>query len=65
MHKAPISKVETSPLNSPAFLKASGIAKIPVPKAPLSKCTSVSLFLQEREEYHFQQIPYYEIKHIL
>lgn len=32
VHKRPTTKVPMAPNNNPAFLKAIGIAKIPVPK---------------------------------
>lgn len=46
MARIPITIVQIKPFNIPAFLKASGIAKIPVPKEPLSICINVSTFLQ-------------------
>lgn len=41
----PISTVPTVPTANPAFLNASGIANIPVPIFPFSKCIIVSQFL--------------------
>lgn len=38
VHNIPIKIVPTRPTIKPAFLKAIGIAKIPVPKELFSKC---------------------------
>lgn len=46
VHRMPISIVPTVPTRSPELQKALGIARIPVPKLPLSKWMSVSEFLQ-------------------
>lgn len=43
----PIKTVPSVPTVNPAFLKASGIAKIPVPMLPFSKWIIVSQFLYE------------------
>lgn len=52
MANIPIRIVQTNPFKRPAFLKASGIAKIPVPSEPFNICIKVSIFL-ERDKINF------------
>lgn len=51
MAKIPIRIVQTNPFKRPAFLKASGIAKIPVPNEPFNMCIKVSVFLEKKKLY--------------
>lgn len=44
--------VPSVPTANPAFLKASGIAKIPVPTFPFRRWIIVSQFLQVKQTYH-------------
>jgi hypothetical protein len=41
-----IMGIPTAPTTKPAFLNASGIANMPVPMFPFSKCSIVSALLQ-------------------
>lgn len=52
--KTPKSIVDIIPFTMPAYMKACGIAKIPVPRHPLSKWKRVSAFLKKCYyiEYH-------------
>lgn len=45
----PIIIVKINPVRRPEFLKASGIARIPVPKLPFSRWIIVSVFLKNIE----------------
>ena len=50
-----MKNVPTKPITSPAFKKALGMARIPVPKLPFSKWISVSVFLREEKVVaHYQ-----------
>lgn len=42
----PIIAVATSPNTSPAFIKAKGMANIPEPRLPFSRCINVSISLK-------------------
>lgn len=42
----PITAVATSPNTSPAFIKAKGIANMPEPRLPFSRCINVSISLK-------------------
>lgn len=44
--------VDTIPVAIPEFLNASGIARIPVPRHPLSKWMRVSAFLEKNTNDH-------------
>lgn len=45
-----MTAVETIPVAIPEYLKASGIARIPVPRHPLSKWIRVSAFLKKKRD---------------
>jgi hypothetical protein len=42
-----MNSVPATPITYPALKKAFGMARIPVPRLPFSKCSSVSVFLWE------------------
>lgn len=48
VHKNPMRIVPTTPISNPAFRKASGIARIPVPRLHFKRCIKVSPFLEQQ-----------------
>lgn len=49
MHMKPTIRVPIAPKSKPEFLKAIGIAKIPVPKELFNKCAKDPVVLQIKE----------------
>lgn len=52
----PTTTVPISPLSSPACLKAIGMARMPDPREPLSKCNKAPVVLCRKDIYFFKYI---------
>lgn len=52
----PMVAVATSPNNSPAFMKAKGMANMPEPRLPFSRCMNVSMSLIKKNAVKFNHV---------